>query len=530
MKITRQRFLTNDGGTRQARLHCAALALLLLSHGFATGAHAATTTPDPDRGLYAIWFEKQPALLELPFVQGGQIVLQWAEVEPEPGKYDFSRMDAQLKEYHGKGKKATVQVNGNHRPRYLYERVAVLKEKVSPQVLDPQGTLQYWDPIYVRHYLDFLAAYGKHLRASPYRAAVLGVRLNFNAIGTEHVHVPPKFWDPKTWTPAPNGHRHDAPFTDRTADEYRRAVVGTYVKAFAPDIRIFVRNNSLQALPPEIMKKFETGDLGLFHTSTDSEPRSQDVAQRTETFLRYCRTGKTVGYAESWMTAQGWPQGNNQREKLGQTPAQFNYWRLLQDLHCGISFIAVYGKDLARAQQEPEFDAAFRFAARYAGYHASPAQSPGAWVALREGNLLKGDYTFLMRRVPDPQAGADAVANVGPRDQRYGAWARALLPGQQMRFALDPAFARSLKNQPCRLRVVYLDSGTKPLTVTWNAGEKPSRRVVTRQNTGRWQEAVLAVPAAGDDIVLKADERCVLHLVEVQRGGDGNLVSHKTGE
>lgn len=65
---------------------------------------------------------------------------------------------------------------------------------------------------------------------------------------------------------------------------------------------------------------------------------------------------------------------------------QYNYWRLLSDLNLGFSMIGVYGGDLANADK-PECRAAFDFAARYAGYHASPSVSLGAWVALREGGL-----------------------------------------------------------------------------------------------------------------------------------------------
>ena len=43
-------------------------------------------------------------------------------------------------------------------------------------------------------------AFGAHLRSSPLREAVLGVRLNFNALGTEHLDVPEPERAPSRWT------------------------------------------------------------------------------------------------------------------------------------------------------------------------------------------------------------------------------------------------------------------------------------------------------------------------------------------
>ena len=44
-----------------------------------------------------------------------------------------------------------------------------------------------------------LHAYAQHLKQAPYRASVLGVRLNFNALGTEHTTVLPEDRDPARW-------------------------------------------------------------------------------------------------------------------------------------------------------------------------------------------------------------------------------------------------------------------------------------------------------------------------------------------
>lgn len=38
-------------------------------------------------GMYAIWINKNSHLLNLPYIKGGQIVLQWADIEKGPGLY-----------------------------------------------------------------------------------------------------------------------------------------------------------------------------------------------------------------------------------------------------------------------------------------------------------------------------------------------------------------------------------------------------------------------------------------------------------
>jgi hypothetical protein len=199
-------------------------------------------------------------------------------------------------------------------------------------------------------------------------------------------------------------------------------------------------------------------------------------------------------------------------------PAQYNYWRLLSDLNLGFSMIGVYGADLSRAE-EPEFRAAFDFAARYAGTHASPSLAPGAWVALREGGLrFKGDYTFLMSRENNtPMKGEQKV---GPDDQRYGAWACTLPSGGAARFNLDVDLARSLEGGKVLLRVTYLDRDAGRFAVS-ASGAKFAQAL---GGSGRWKTAEFVIHhaafAAGDKaapIVLDAEDDLTLHMIEVAR-------------
>jgi hypothetical protein len=459
--------------------------------------------PDPNRGLYAIW--TKPEISDhLPFLKGGQVVLQWEQVQPAMDRYDFSILREQLETIGKLGRVTTVQLNANRQPAFLYEKVPSTKKTLTKEQ-DRRGTLQYWHPAYVKLYTDLIAAFAHEVKASPYHDRVIGVRLNYDAIGTEFLIVPEAQRDPSNWI-APVGVTPGPEWTEEIADHYRRTVVDTFVRNFSPEIRIFLRTGNPQYKGPDrdALRLGGTGKFGFFTTASEIEPRMPTMYDGDKPiFLDYCRPGKTICYAESMADATG-KHGPSQDPRWC-APLQYNYWRLLSDLNLGISMIGIYGADLANAGN-PEYRAAFEFAARYAGYHASPSVSAGAWVALREGGpKLKGDYSFLMQRLPGvPLKGEQRI---GPDDQRFGAWALTLPKGGKVAFALNPDFARSLAGRNAKVRVTYLDQGEGTFTV----GSAQCQLT----NSGRWKTMELAFTPGDIEIQSAAD--LTLHMVEVVR-------------
>lgn len=480
-----------------------------------------SSSPLPHRGLYTLGGITDEDAQERPFLTGGRILVQWADLEVGEGVYDFSKLEQALAAHDRLGRMTTVQVNGARKPRWLYEKVAVLP---GPRIaiFDTEGALQYWDPIYIDAYLKFIDAFGKFLRESPHRGIVLGIRQNFNAVGTEHGQFKDDAEeDIASWRPAPNGHIFRESWKPEHWIDYKKKVVQAHIDALTPDFTLFIRNNVFveDVLTDQQKKMLEEGRIGLFHTSSEQQPRmtrtGKSNAVQYEAFLRYCRTGKAPGYAEPWG-----PSDSNKLSAPHFPPHQFNYWRLLLDLHCGVSFIALKPDDIARADEEPEFRGAFDFASRYAGYHASPEVSPGAWVAFREGDTIKGDYNFLMNRL---NSSSDTPVNhQGPEDQRFGPWGRAVDGNGKIDLVLDPVFRKSLRN--CAVRVVYLDRGTGSFTVSINPKADEIVHQVKKENSGRWREAEFEVPAAafagikdGSNIRLTSDGSTVFHMVEVMR-------------
>jgi len=539
------------------------LPVLLMLVGLA-GSTRTLAAPEEDStirvsqsGMYVIWYPSKGNVADLylnqPYVVGGQIVLQWRDVEPAQGKYDFTRIDEMLADLEGRGLSTTIQVNGNRKPDWLFEKVPYVKERLSHQVASRRGTLMYWHETHRDAYCSMLGALAVHLRGSPFRKTILGLRLNFNAFGTEHTFVPTKYRSPDAWI-IPTGVDPDTvkPWTPSTVEEYTGAIVDTYIESFGGSVRVFVRNGVADSVEQRYRNQFENGTLGWFHTSSEVEPRSTGTERRYLRFYRDCRSGKTTAYAEPW--ASCWGHHGGKTDDRWCSPPQWMYWRLLSDLNCGVSHIAIYASDLRVAidgtyQQggrvfadgnrtyQREFDAGIRFAAKYAGYHANPRQSPGAWIAFRKNDVVRaengiparqrklstltGDYSFLMKRLPGDRSVGQDVVNVGPDDQRFGAWARRLPARDIMRIALDEAFADSLQGTTPQVKVVYLDEPGKRLDVSM-AGRTETVNMI---GTGHWQMASFDVvgsslqpDSAGTHIQLRTGKDPIhLHMVEVER-------------
>lgn len=501
------------------------------------------------RGFYLLWSQGRPEaeqILDLPFVRGGQVVLQWADVEPAPGRYDFSGVDAGLARFAARRQWATLQINGNNKPAWLFTQVPFVREKLTVQVRDAGGTLMFWHPRYQAAHHGMLEALARHLAASPHRGALLGLRLNFNAIGTEHLHVPGALVAPEAWTASAGVDRAAAgAFTSEMHEAYVDRVVAAYDRWFADWTTVFVRNNLSPELRTRYADKFARGRLAWFHTSSEAEPRSAGTERQYGNFFDWSRSGQTVAYAEPWASA--WGEHGGGPDPRWCSPAQWNYWTLLLNLHCGVSFIGEYYVNLRYAvsgqhgRDAPvppdstgprEFMAAYEWGGDYVGRHNRPAESPGAWVAMRENKVVKadnarvseaarqltrfiGDYTWLAERVGED--GSVGVGPVGPAAQRYGAFARRYPAGTVARVRLDPEFVRSLRGTVL-VRIVALGDGTaevrvggdgvtlRPRAEEWSVLEFPVESAVW-QRAGNAAQIEVHVRSGSLD----------LHLVEVRR-------------
>jgi hypothetical protein len=367
------------------------------------------------------------------------------------------------------------------------------------------------------------------------------------------------------WT-IPAGDQEATAWTRDIQLDYQRKVLASYVSGFATGterpIPVFIRNNLSPELAAPYVAEFAAGHLNWFHTSSEIEPRGASVAKQYETFLSYSRAGQTLGYAEQW--AGAWGDHGGKVDPRWYPPPAWNYWRLLSDLNMGVSYIGVYSDDLqvaldgfhrgenAGEEYRRQFDAAFRFAAKYAGHHSDPEHSPGAWVAFRESDTdLKPslynnnvtDYTMHMILLnPQDTDGLDArkdgiaaplvqkqtikgLYSIGPYYQRFGAWARKLPAGNTMQLKLDEKFARSLDGSKAAINVTYYDHAEGTSFTLQSSGVS---QTIALSGTGKWMKAsvpvnqaafanngsvaLITVSSIGSDVIF--------HMVEVTRDAE----------
>ncbi len=481
---------------------------------------ASTVELHPDRGVSMIWYGSQNNLDDRDgVVANGQIFYMWRWFEPTEGAYAFDDLDAKLKAVHEKNMKATIQINGNVHPDYIFEVVPYLKGKDYPSQHDHEngyGPPMYWHATYKEKYENLIRALAGHLKASPYRETVLGIRQSYNAVGTEHHWIRPEDRTRDNWT-RESGATWGGPWpwTSEIDEQYLTWVIDGYVEHFDPPsgIPVFMRASALKeggAASERHREMADRGELMIFHTSSEPQPRGGKDAQY-RVFVDYCKPGKTRGFMESWSSARtsssGWDWTGTSQPI---THRQFNYWTLLVDLHCGASFPAMRPEDIDRAGCRPDYE----FAAHYAGAHHDPGASPGAWIAFREGDYLVGDYTFLMQRQQPDQS----VPLYNVDDSPYGLWARRLPAGSSMQVDMDSAFAASLGgNSDVALRIRCKDTNGGTLETTALGREF----VDVMGNTGSWKLAGHRVDIGDTDrrITLTArDGDVIVHMVEVLRG------------
>lgn len=142
------------------------------------------------------------AVYASPHVSGVYIRLVWARVEPRPGEYDFSLLDAELRRAVASGKRISLSIiTGAHAPRWLPSQgIAARSFRVgrggqNRQCLEISMALP-WDQGYQKAYAALLRAVADHIRSIP--AAWDLVRIvKLTGIGrfTEELRLPADFGD-----------------------------------------------------------------------------------------------------------------------------------------------------------------------------------------------------------------------------------------------------------------------------------------------------------------------------------------------
>jgi len=512
---------------------CAAViavaAAFFVSHSYASAAPAAAATSQYPTGIYQVWGRDADAQ-RLPYVVGGQIMVNWDKLEPGRNQFApsvWASIDSRIASYVAAGKPVTVQVNSSGRkPSWVWNVVANCTVTG-----DHWDYPQFWDPRYLVLQTEMITALANHLASLPanLKANVLLVRASPNAYGTESTDPPPgdpSVPDNSSCRPTPDGHIDSRPWSLSLMENYYEGVMRAYYDAIIPaGIHVALRAKLFTFthynVPFDLIDTRLGGQGWIFGTGTLADPRGSAQGQ-DQLAINYARPGYTTAY---WEPGQHTPFAN---------AVSWNYWRLLLELNKGVSYIAVFGKDLLLGETNPEYRDAFDFVNTYAGNATDPASSPGAWCALRPNpNLgITGDYCRFMQQLTPDQTSVGLDSNsgtqmIGPSDQRFGRYARRtdVASGKTtMMFQLDPAFRSSLTGLTCALNVTYLDQGTGSFAVTWGTGADTQQ--VAKTNSGRWMQTSIDTPCSefqgaldsGSDVMLSAlgAEDTTFHMVEVR--------------
>jgi hypothetical protein len=470
-----------------------ASALLVLVAALVTAPAASAALPTA--GIYLVW--GKDSLATQPYVHGGQVMLEWPQVEPARGSFNWSALDSELAYYRSIGKQATVQINSTtSKPAWLWNVVARCGS------VQGQAAPQYWDPVYMTVQTELVSALAAHLKASPYASTVALVRAAPNAIGTELTDMPSNY----SCSSTPGGHKVSTLWTKDISFAYYYDVMNLYRQKLLPAFQVALRAQLWTQWSGHCpMDWLGPGGVMIMGTASDIDPNP--VRDAFDLFAYdNVRLGSTNAYWE--------PISYGGKKNL----VSWNYWRILLELDKGVRSIGVYGDLLAKGASDPEYRAAFDFANRYAGHQWDAAGSPGAWVALRQGSgRLAGNFTWFMTQLNPDTTSTPVDSNagssmIGPATQRFGRYARRITGGTSqstISFALAPTFRADVATEQTTLRVTYLDTGTGSFDVQW--GSSPGQTAtVTKTDTGTWLTTQIPVPgmeytgglAGGADIAI----------------------------
>lgn len=162
----------------------AAMLFILLLVCFASdlqtqGGTSRTKAGNPPTGIYFDYHGMSPEdnkrFLDHPLVDGVLCRISWKEVEPEPGQYNFEKLDLTIKPWieTGKGVALGISLAGQHNentPEWVYEKVTpVAYERKSISVKVPR----YWDQDFLPVVEGLIRAFGRRYNGDSSINAVL---------------------------------------------------------------------------------------------------------------------------------------------------------------------------------------------------------------------------------------------------------------------------------------------------------------------------------------------------------------------
>ena len=354
---------------------------------------------------------------KFPFIKGEADRVQWRQLEPKPGEYDWSTMDSHIRNA-AKGNYYYYFVlwTGPHSPGWIYEQGV-------PRVAVNGGKSEYYpyylDQHYINYFHRFIGKLADHIASLPEkeRNAFAFIQPAFGSTGDRQLYKgKPK--DPKY---------------DISAQQYLEFCSGAtkrFYEAFnQPELKHikFLFNVADESEPGEVKKGAREGEqlyANWLRQTYPIELRKQqfsiaigyqvngEINQDNElrpTF--YGLNGKAPEFVRGEFSKFG------QSEIFQENPVWNYYWTAISTVDRGLDLWEVDYETV----KSGKYDEGFAFASRYS-YYKRPQTSPYAFIALRD--VLDSADT---QRFPEAtfgqaqQSNAERMMKIAGIYQKYGA-------------------------------------------------------------------------------------------------------------
>src|SRR6266699_2188159 len=144
-------------------------------------AHSTSSTQYPNfMGIYEFSGHNTSTDATNPYIGGRDLTYYWAQLEPTKGQYNWSIIDQDMKPWVDNGKNVILRVSASGwkkwdtnadsahgTPQWAYDlgvkSVAELDGSVLPE---------YWNPIFLQNYSDFIQAFANRYDGNPHVTAI----------------------------------------------------------------------------------------------------------------------------------------------------------------------------------------------------------------------------------------------------------------------------------------------------------------------------------------------------------------------
>lgn len=327
-------------------------------------------------GVWGIWGGENVSAKGRPWFKGVVATTDWDKIEPQNGHFVWDSIDNKVRKITSKGLYVMMMIyHGDVCPNWVYEagvpRVVSIHYGTAARAEKATEVVQpyYLDPNYKPLLSRMIQATAKHIASYPpeIRRYIVGVQCPTGKSG-----------DPQAYYADPREKKYSIGLNDPRWIDWTITMIKVYREAykdFAPPFFLLFKGPNpatnewlLKNIPDSWRKPHAiaqgyqfNGEIQVMNELYPQTSRFKDgMVIRTRGEL-----DNTQYFRKGWFTA---------------APVWNVYWAGLWNLTYGLDIWC----QLTEVLEDDRHAKAFTFYSEYAGYK-DPADSPGAWVALRDG-------------------------------------------------------------------------------------------------------------------------------------------------